>query len=145
MSFQLVICANLAEVLKSAGLTSLLDAADSVGLGDTLNTEGPFTIFAPTNKAFKKLPDGWDEDRGIQEKYIYSSNNLHFLSDSDALKILLSYHILSGIVKSSDAANNAGLTSLDGGTIRMNVYLRLRQTKTMPSVASFFMPLIFQE
>jgi uncharacterized surface protein with fasciclin (FAS1) repeats len=143
MSFQLVICANLAEVLKSSGLTSLLDAANSVGLGDTLTKEGPFTIFAPTNEAFRKLPDGWDVDRGIQRKHIYSSDSLYFLSDSDALKSLLLYHIVSGIVKSSDAANNAGLTSLDGGTIRINVYLRLGQTKTMQSIVRFFMPLHF--
>ncbi|MHC2104241.1 fasciclin domain-containing protein [Methylobacterium sp. CM6246] len=43
---------------KASNLTTLVAAVKAAGLADTLNGKGPFTVFAPTNDAFKKLPAG---------------------------------------------------------------------------------------
>lgn len=49
---------NVVEVTKSAGLfSSLLAAGEAAGLVDTLTTEGPITVFAPTDEAFVKVPE----------------------------------------------------------------------------------------
>ena len=48
---------NIVEVAKQAGgFSTLLKAAEVAGLVDTLSTGGPFTIFAPTDDAFSKIP-----------------------------------------------------------------------------------------
>ncbi|WP_322866282.1 fasciclin domain-containing protein [Aquicoccus sp. G2-2] len=46
------------NAVNSADHTTLVAAVKAAGLVETLNTEGPFTVFAPTNEAFAKLPDG---------------------------------------------------------------------------------------
>ena len=67
----------------------------AAGLVDTLKGEGPFTVFAPTDEAFKKLPDGTVEG---------------LLKDPAKLKEILLYHVVAGKVMAADAAK---LTSAD--------------------------------
>ncbi len=75
---------NVVEVAASAGtfttLTELLEAADLVGV---LQTGGPYTVFAPTDEAFAKLPDGM-LDKLMKER------------NKDKLVELLSYHVVPG-------------------------------------------------
>ena len=55
---------NLVDVAKSAGaFETLLTAVEAAGLAHTLMGDGPFTVFAPTDEAFAKLPDGTVEAR----------------------------------------------------------------------------------
>ena len=71
---------NLLEVVKVLNLTTLLKYLDATGLSTTLKDEqGPFTLFAPTDKAFDALPD---------------STKQSLLEDPAKLKELLAYHML---------------------------------------------------
>jgi uncharacterized surface protein with fasciclin (FAS1) repeats len=75
--------------------TSLVAAVQAAGLVDTLKSEGPFTVFAPTDDAFAKLPDGTFE--ALQ-------------NDIPALTDILLYHVVPGKVMAADVVN---LTSAD--------------------------------
>ena len=75
--------------------TTLVAAVQAAGLVDTLKGEGPFTVFAPTDDAFAKLPAGTVED-------LLKPENL------ETLKNILLYHVVSGKVMASD------VVTLDG-------------------------------
>ncbi|WP_281543141.1 fasciclin domain-containing protein [Maribacter aestuarii] len=63
--------------------TTLVTAVDAAGLVETLNGEGPFTVFAPTNDAFGKLPEG-------------TVNTLLEPENKEKLGGILTYHVVSG-------------------------------------------------
>ncbi len=75
--------------------STLVAALKAAGLVDTLKGEGPFTVFAPTNEAFAKLPAG-------------TLDNLLKPENKEQLVKLLTYHVLPGKVTSKDAAALAG-------------------------------------
>jgi transforming growth factor-beta-induced protein len=75
--------------------TTLVAAIQAAGLVETLSGEGPFTVFAPTDDAFAKLPDGTVE-------------NLLLPENLEQLKNILLYHVVSGKVMAADVV---GLTS----------------------------------
>merc|ERR1711878_93422 len=100
---------NIAEELTKAGATTLVDLVVKAGLADTLATPGPFTVFAPDNDAFAKVPAPILEALG---------------SDPELLKKVLLYHVVSGEVPSSAAKNNVKLTSVQGAPILVNLYLK---------------------
>ena len=73
----------------------LVSGIKAAGLTDTLNGRGPFTIFAPTDEAFKKLPTGaWDA----------------LLKDTAKLKAVLSYHVFTGHVLAQDVKSGDVMT-----------------------------------
>lgn len=74
---------------KASNLTTLVTAVKAAGLVDTLSSEGPFTVFAPTNAAFKKLPDG-------TVKTLLKDKN------QAKLKAILTYHVLPMKVTASE-------------------------------------------
>jgi uncharacterized surface protein with fasciclin (FAS1) repeats len=87
---------DIVDVATEAGsFKTLLTAATAAGLVDTLKGEGPFTVFAPSDEAFAKLPAGTVED---------------LLKDPEALKAILLYHVVAGKVTSDQVV---GLTSAD--------------------------------
>jgi uncharacterized surface protein with fasciclin (FAS1) repeats len=87
---------DIVDTATEAGsFKTLLTAATAAGLVDTLKGEGPFTVFAPTDDAFAKLPEG-------------TVDNL--LKDPEALKKILLYHVVQGKVTSDQVV---GLTSAD--------------------------------
>lgn len=91
---------NIVDTAVAAGSFSTLVAAlQATGLDATLAGEGPFTVFAPTDEAFKKL--GQD-----------TINNL--LADPDTLSNILLYHVIAG-----QAVNAATAISLDGSSVAM--------------------------
>merc|ERR1711962_488614 len=95
--------------LTTAGATTLLELVTEAGLGDTLAGEGPFTIFAPTNDAFAKLPD----------------NLMNTLKeDPELLKQVLLNHVVAGIINSEDITNDNMVETVGGRVIRENVYLK---------------------
>ena len=71
--------------------STLVAAVTAAGLVDTLKSDGPFTVFAPTNEAFAKLPAGTVE-------------NLLKPENKDKLIAVLTYHVVPGKVMSSDIA-----------------------------------------
>jgi uncharacterized surface protein with fasciclin (FAS1) repeats len=74
------------------------------GLVDALEGKGPFTVFAPTDEAFKKLPES-------------TLDNL--LKDKDALKNVLLYHVVSGNVSSKDVVKLDKATTLNGSDLKI--------------------------
>ncbi len=74
---------TIADVLAAEGFTTLAGALETAGLTETLSGAGPFTLFAPTDDAFAKLPEG-------------------ALDDAEAVAELLRYHVLGEKVNGSD-------------------------------------------
>merc|ERR1711878_61202 len=100
---------NIAEELTKMGATTLVDLVVKAGLAETLSTSGPFTVFAPDNDAFSRVPAPILEALG---------------SDVELLKKVLLYHVVSGEVPSSAAKDNVKLDSIQGAPILVNLYLK---------------------
>ena len=82
---------DIVEIASADGrFTTLVAAVNAAGLVETLKGEGPFTVFAPTDSAFAKLPPGTVES---------------LLQDVPALKNLLLFHVVPGRVMAADVAN----------------------------------------
>lgn len=82
---------NIPQVAKTAGqFTTLLAAVDAAGLTETLIGRGPFTLFAPTDEAFKRLPTNTVSDLLKPE-------------NREKLVTLLTYHVLPGRVTAAQA------------------------------------------
>ena len=94
---------NIPTVATNAGtFNTLLAAVGVAGLTETLQGEGPFTVFAPTDEAFAALPDGTIDA---------------LLANPDALKAVLLHHVVAGQVGSADLADGATLESAGGTTL----------------------------
>ena len=86
---------DIVDTAVAAGsFTTLVAAVTAAGLGETLKGKGPFTVFAPTDEAFKKLPAGTVEDLLKPE-------------NKDKLVSILTYHVVPGKVLSKDIAGKA--------------------------------------
>lgn len=82
--------ADLVEVAAgNPDFSTLVTAVQAAGLVDTLKSEGPFTVFAPTNEAFAKLPPGTVEDLLKPE-------------NKEKLVAILTYHVVAGKVMAAD-------------------------------------------
>jgi uncharacterized surface protein with fasciclin (FAS1) repeats len=95
--------ANLVETANEAGsFGKLITAVERAGLVDILKGEGPYTVLAPTDDAFNKLPaetlDSW-------------------LQDPHKLKQVLLYHVISGDVRSDDLAEIDEAPTLEGSVV----------------------------
>ena len=75
--------------MGNENFTTLVTAIQAAELGETLNSAGPFTVFAPTNDAFDKLPEGTLEDLTKPE-------------NKEKLAGLLKYHVVSGEYMAAD-------------------------------------------
>lgn len=83
---------DIVDTAVAAGsFNTLVAAVQAAGLENTLRSEGPFTVFAPTDDAFAKLPDGTVETLLKPE-------------NKDKLVSILTYHVVAGAVMSSDIA-----------------------------------------
>jgi transforming growth factor-beta-induced protein len=106
---------DIVDVAVADGrFTTLVAAVQAAGLVDTLKGEGPFTVFAPTDDAFAKLPEGTVEA---------------LLADIPALTNILLYHVVAGEVKAADvvtldsantALNKAVLVTVKDGRVFVN-------------------------
>jgi uncharacterized surface protein with fasciclin (FAS1) repeats len=83
-------------------LVAALQAADLVG---ALQGDGPFTVFAPTDAAFAKLPEGTVEA---------------LLQDKEKLAQILTYHVVSGQVMAADVVSLTEATTLQGQTVAID-------------------------
>ncbi|HLA80178.1 MAG TPA: fasciclin domain-containing protein [Thermoleophilia bacterium] len=96
----------VAVASEAGGFTTLLTAAEAAGLVETLQGEGPFTVFAPTDEAFAALPEGTLDD---------------LLADPDALKSVLLYHVVAGQVLAAAVVGLEAATSVQGEDIAITV------------------------
>ena len=107
---------NIVEVaVGNDAFSTLVAAVKAAGLVETLSSEGPFTVFAPTNDAFKKLP------QGTVESLLKPENK-------GALTGILTYHVVSGKFGAEDVikaikANNGKFTvkTVQGGSIDLSL------------------------
>jgi uncharacterized surface protein with fasciclin (FAS1) repeats len=102
---------NIVETAVSAGSFKTLTAAlTAAGLVDALKGNGPFTVFAPTDEAFAKLPPGTVE------------NLLKLKPENKAMLIdILTYHVVRGNVPSGTAIKLTEATALDNKKIKLEV------------------------
>jgi uncharacterized surface protein with fasciclin (FAS1) repeats len=99
--------ATIVQTASNAGsFKTLLTAVEAAGLADTLNSAGPFTVFAPTDDAFAQLPAGTVDS---------------LLQDIPKLKQILTYHVVSGNVSSSDVAKLHSARTVEGSEVRIDV------------------------
>jgi len=106
---------DIIETARAAGsFGTLLTAVEAAGLTATLQGDGPFTVFAPTDEAFAKLPAGT-----VQA----------LLQDTQALTAILTYHVVAGAVPASQVIQLSSAKTLNGqsvsitvdnGTVRLN-------------------------
>lgn len=90
---------NLVEAAEAAGFTTLVAALDAAGLTATLESGGPYTVFAPTDAAFAALPAGALDA---------------LLADPTALSRVLLYHVVSGDVRSGQLGGLVSAQTLQG-------------------------------
>ncbi len=101
--------ADIVDTAVSAGqFETLVAAVKAAGLVDTLKGDGPYTVFAPTDEAFAKLPDGTVE-------------NLLKPENKEQLVAVLTYHVVPGKVMSSDVINKqVEAETVQGSKLRIN-------------------------
>jgi len=91
--------------MSSKMFSKLVDAIKAANLVDALKAPGPFTVFAPTDEAFAKIPmdqlDMW-------------------MKDIAKLKDLLMFHVVSGKLMAADLAKHEYLQALNGGELRID-------------------------
>jgi uncharacterized surface protein with fasciclin (FAS1) repeats len=96
---------DIVDVAVSAGsFNTLATALQAAGLVDTLKGSGPFTVFAPTDEAFAALPAGTLEA---------------LLADKEKLTAVLTYHVVSGKVTSSDVVKLDSATTVQGQSVKI--------------------------
>ncbi len=101
---------NIVELAEATpDLSTLVKAVSAAGLVDTLSGTGPFTVFAPTNEAFQRLPAG-------------VLDNLLKPENKDQLTKVLTYHVLAGKVESKDITEGLKATTVEGKNI--TAYIR---------------------
>lgn len=98
--------ANIVDDLVAAGsFRTLVKAVKAAGLADTLSKEGPFTVFAPSDEAFAKLPEGTVEN---------------LLKDPKKLKSILTYHVVPGKVTAAEVKNLRTAKTVQGQDVRID-------------------------
>jgi uncharacterized surface protein with fasciclin (FAS1) repeats len=98
--------AGICDTAVAAGnFKTLYAATKAAGLVETLNTKGPFTVFAPTDEAFTKLPKGTVEG---------------LLKDIPKLTEILKYHVVNGAVPVADVVVHKNITTLQGQDVKVD-------------------------
>lgn len=92
--------------LESDKFNTLIKALTETGLVEALKGDGPFTVFAPTDDAFAKLPEGTVEA---------------LLKDKETLKSILLFHVVSGSVTSKQVVNLDKAETLAGKNVKVKV------------------------
>lgn len=98
---------SLSELIAGKQELSILnEALNTAGLVDTLEEEGPYTVFAPTNEGFKSLPEG-RLDELLQPE------------NETELKSMLKYHVVAGDIKIADLQGEQLFETLEGNKIKV--------------------------
>jgi uncharacterized surface protein with fasciclin (FAS1) repeats len=97
---------DIVDTAMTAGtFTTLVAAVTAAGLADTLKSPGPFTVFAPSDDAFAKLPSGTVES---------------LLQDILTLRKILEYHVVSGKVTAADVTKLDKATTVEGSDVKIS-------------------------
>ncbi len=100
---------DIVDTAISAGsFQTLVAAVQAAGLVETLKGEGPFTVFAPTDEAFEKLPAGTVEELLKPE-------------NKDKLTAILTYHVVSGELMAKDVVSMKYLKTVQGDKIKVSM------------------------
>jgi uncharacterized surface protein with fasciclin (FAS1) repeats len=91
--------------IEADDFNTLVAAVEAAGLVDTLNGEGPFTVFAPTDEAFDNLFASVEID----------------MNDTETLTEVLTYHVASGAIMAADVVNMTSIPTLQGGELTVEV------------------------
>jgi uncharacterized surface protein with fasciclin (FAS1) repeats len=98
--------ADIVDTAVAAGnFKTLVTAVKAAGLVDTLKSKGPFTVFAPTDDAFAKLPKGTVEG---------------LLKDIPKLKAVLTYHVVAGKVMAADVVKLKTAKTVQGQDVKVD-------------------------
>ena len=98
--------ADIVDTAVSAGtFTTLVAAVKAAGLADTLKGDGPFTVFAPNDEAFAKLPAGTVEG---------------LLENPEKLAAILTYHVVAGKKVASDVVGAKTLATVQGQSLSID-------------------------
>jgi uncharacterized surface protein with fasciclin (FAS1) repeats len=98
--------ADIVDTAVAAGsFKTLVTAVKAAGLVDTLKGKGPFTVFAPNDDAFAKLPKGTVEG---------------LLKDIPKLKSVLTYHVVAGKVMAADAVKLKTAKTVQGQEVKID-------------------------
>lgn len=98
--------ADIVDTAINAGsFDTLVAAVKAAGLVDNLKGPGPFTVFAPTDDAFAKLPEGTVDS---------------LLNDIPQLTKILTYHVVSGKVMSSDMVRLDSVPTVEGSSLSID-------------------------
>jgi uncharacterized surface protein with fasciclin (FAS1) repeats len=100
---------DIVDTAVAAGqFDTLVAAVKAAGLVETLKGDGPFTVFAPTDEAFGKLPEGTVEDLLKPES-------------KSKLQDILTYHVVSGSVMAADVVELDSADTVQGGSLSIEV------------------------
>ncbi len=91
--------------IKAGSFNTLVAAVKAAGLVDTLKGAGPFTLFAPNDEAFAKLPAGTVDG---------------LLKDIPKLKKILTYHVVSGKVMAADVSKMKSAKTVEGSDVKID-------------------------
>ena len=94
--------------VSAKSFNTLVAAAKAAGLVDTLKSDGPLTVFAPTDKAFAKLPDGTIESLLKPE-------------NKAKLAAILKYHVVAGKVHAADVVKLKQAKTVEGSSVKIKV------------------------
>ncbi|MFN2372075.1 MAG: fasciclin domain-containing protein [Candidatus Krumholzibacteriia bacterium] len=95
----------IVPLAEDAGFTTLVAAVKAAGLVEALSAAGPYTVFAPTDEAFAKLPEGTVEA---------------LLANPEQLKKVLLYHVVAGNVMAADVVKLTSAKTLGGQSVAID-------------------------
>ncbi len=95
------------NAMKASNVTTVVAAVKAAGLVDTLKGPGPFTVFAPTNAAFAKLPAG-------------TVDGLLKADKKADLTSILTYHVVAGRYTAADLKDGMTLKTVNGATLKVS-------------------------
>ena len=99
---------TIVEIAATAGsFNTLVAAVKAAGLVETLSSDGPFTVFAPTDEAFAAIPEA-----DLQA----------LLADKEALTAVLTYHVVAGKVMASDVVELETAETVNGQNVDIKVW-----------------------
>jgi len=114
---------SIPQVAKTAGqFTTLLAAVDAAGLTETLLGRGPFTLLAPTDEAFARLPNG-------------AVGDLLKPENRETLRTILTYHVIAGRVTAAQVRNLTSATTVAGQDVRISNGNELRINDAVVRIA----------
>ena len=92
----------------SPDFSTLVAGVQAAELVDTLQAEGPYTVFAPTNDAFEALPEGTLDELLLPE-------------NKDQLTDILTYHVVAGEVMAADLSDGQEVETVQGGILTVGI------------------------